>query len=177
MSIDRETAIRRLAAAHSDLVSFIVLIARDFHLAEDIYQDVLVEAMRHDGEFASDQHLMRWARKIARNRVIDAARKSTSRKTVFDSSVLDLVEQEWASTPAPSEGELVEALRHCMGELADPVRKLVEMRYREDLSGQELADKLDRPRASVYTSLSRAHRALAECIDKQTAAPDEGGER
>ncbi len=177
MSIDRETAIRRLAARHSDLVSFIVLLGRDFHLAEDVYQDVLVEAMRHDGVFESDQHLMRWARKIARNRVIDAARKSDPRRTIFDSSVLDLVEKEWDNTPAPTEGELVEALRHCMGELADPVRKLVEMRYREELSGQELADKLNRPRASVYTSLSRAHRALAECIDKQTAASDEGGKQ
>ncbi|QNN20897.1 sigma-70 family RNA polymerase sigma factor [Planctomycetales bacterium ZRK34] len=178
MTIDRDAAIRRLAGHHSDLVSFIVIQCRDFHLAEDIYQDVLVEAVQYEGTFESEQHLMRWARKIARNRVIDASRKGNQRRTTIDTSVLDLIEAEWDNTPAPAEGELVEMLRACLSELADPVRKLIELRYRENLSGQELAQRLDRPRASVYTTVCRAHRALAECIRRRMAKPaGQGGER
>lgn len=170
MAIDRDVAIRRLAAHHSDLVSFIVICCRDYHLAEDIYQDVLVEAVQHDGAFESEEHLMRWARKIARNRVIDVSRKGRQR-TVVDASVLDMVEAEWDRSPATDEGDMVELLRACLAELTEPVRKLIELRYRENLSGQELAERLGRPRASIYTTVCRAHRALAECIRRRIADP------
>ena len=50
--------------------------------------------------------------------------------------------------------------------------RLLAMRYEEEISGQEIADRLGRPINTVYVTLTRLHRALEECVRAQLRTSD-----
>ena len=66
----------------------------------------------------------------------------------------------------------MEALHHCVGRLAAPARELLQMKYAEGLTAVVIADKLCRTPDAVYQSLSRIHRALRECVERELVRLD-----
>ena len=48
-------------------------------------------------------------------------------------------------------------------------RKLVDLRYRQNVSGKEVARKLSLPVNTVYVAMSRIHRTLSECVRRHLA--------
>ena len=84
-----------LFAQRLPLTAFVAAITRDFHLAEDIFQDVCVKAVSRDGEFDSPEHVVNWARVAGRNRAIDIVRARDGRYTGLTVELLDTLAMEW----------------------------------------------------------------------------------
>jgi RNA polymerase sigma-70 factor (ECF subfamily) len=59
---------------------------------------------------------------------------------------------------------MVDALRGCLDRLTPNARRLVTMKYVDGLRGDTIAQQLGRQVRSIYTALSRIHRALSECL-------------
>jgi RNA polymerase sigma-70 factor (ECF subfamily) len=143
-------------------------IVRDDHLAEDIFQEVAVIAMRKREEIRDAAHFLGWMRQTARHRALKALR-AMHRSPTMEESLLDLMDEQWAEHDATPSGELMEALRRCLEELSPYARSLVRLRYVEGLSGGRLAEAVGRELNTVYVALSRTHRALADCIRRRVA--------
>ena len=56
-------------------------------------------------------------------------------------------------------------LRHCMDKLRPEDRELLDFRYVDDLSAEQIAARLARSRQSVGRSLLRVRRELLQCIE------------
>ena len=83
-------------------------------------------------------------------------------------SVLELLEDHWSSgDAAPASAR--KALRECVEKLSPYARQLIQMRYVDDLSGQEVAERLNRSPNTVYVALSRTYRHLAGCVERRLA--------
>ena len=61
----------------------------------------------------------------------------------------------------------MDALRVCLAKLPAASRELLQMRYDDGLSGAEIAGKMQRSVEAVYQALSRVHRGLRECVERQ----------
>ncbi len=72
----------------------------------------------------------------------------------------------WHTQPAPGMVSL-EALRGCLGKLADASRTVVDLRYKDNQSCESIAKKLQRPLESIYVTLSRTRQQLRECVRRQ----------
>lgn len=138
-------------------------------MAEDVFQEVSILAVRKREDIASLAHLPAWLRKSAKFEALNALRKQQRDPLVFNEKVLDLIESEWAGFDHKT-ADMLNALERCMGELSDYARDLLRQRYRENLTGQSLAQRMGRPMNTVYVALSRAHSALAECMQRRTSA-------
>ena len=57
-----------------------------------------------------------------------------------------------------------EALAHCLRRLPASQRDMLNLRYAQNLSIQELAARQQRQPGAVYTTLSRIRKALEHCI-------------
>ena len=151
-----------LLAERLPLTAFVASVTRDFHLAEDIFQELCVKAVATAAQFESPQHLLHWARLAGKNRAIDVLRTRDGRYEGLSDDVLEKLASEWPSQADVS--PMRAALAFCIEQVTPKNRELLRMRYFERRSCDELAAILGRKIETVYQALSRLHKALGECI-------------
>lgn len=151
-----------LLAERLPLTAFVASVTRDFHLAEDIFQEVSVKAVATADQFESPQHLLHWARLAGKNRAIDFLRTRDGRYEGLSDEVLATLATEWPSKfeVSPMRG----ALASCIEQVTPNNRELLRLRYFDRRSCDEVASILGRKIETVYQALSRLHKALGECI-------------
>jgi RNA polymerase sigma-70 factor, ECF subfamily len=175
MAMERETIVQLLLRERLRLTAVASAIVRDVHAADDVFQQVVLAALQAPTEFQDPGHVLAWSIRAARHRAIDLAQ--TRKLLPLSEDVLDLLEAEWAD-PAPGAwSDRAEALHHCMGRLAGPARELLKMRYTDGLTAVSIARKLRRTADAVYQTLSRIHRALRDCVERELGRVEKPAER
>ena len=167
MPVEQATIVRTLIRDRAKLLAYIWSIVHDGHTAEDILQEVSVVAVEKRETIESEAVLFAWLRTAARHRALDAVRAQSKQPLTLDESTLDLLETEWAATDDLGADLVMDALRHCLEELSPSARQVIDLRYREALGSQEIAERLNRSLAAVYKTTTRAHAALADCVKGQ----------
>ncbi|QDV62833.1 MULTISPECIES: sigma-70 family RNA polymerase sigma factor [Crateriforma] len=152
------------------LTAHIATVTRNFHLAEDVYQEVCVKAIGQVGKLESPQHLMNWFRVASRNRAIDVIRTREGRYVGLSDEAMSILESEWTETSLVPDNDRVDALSQCIESLSERSRQIVRMRYFENRSGKEIASFMDAKIASAYQAIARIHKALAECVRRRMEA-------
>ena len=64
----------------------------------------------------------------------------------------------------------LEALRECLETVPQNVRALLNLRYHDENSSAEIAQRLQRSLAWVRTTLCRVRQQLRQCVEKKLAA-------
>ena len=166
-TLDQESVARLLLQQRMELTAYIQSIVRNMHMAEDVFQDVCVRAIKHHETFADRTHLSKWARRVARNRSIDALRRKENQAVVLNEEVLELLESDWPEMETEESTESVMALRLCMDKMTPYSREILRLRYMEGLAGTEVADTLNRKVDTIYKALTRIHIGLRDCVKRQ----------
>jgi RNA polymerase sigma-70 factor, ECF subfamily len=176
MGLSQEEVIHGLWKDRAKLLAYIGAIVLNQHhdLAEDIYQDVVVLALKKAEEIENQQHLLGWARKAAKYKAIDYLRRNKLQPKHLSPDVLDLMEQDWEEAWKVTSPSMVGALRACLKKLTPRARNLIDLRYGDQLDGTSISQILGVKVHSIYMALSRIYRTLEECIRRQNAA--EGGD-
>lgn len=169
MALTQEDIIRTLLAARMRISASAWLIVRDRATAEDIFQNVSVKALAGGAQFEREAQLVSWTHITARHEALNWLRARKGRGIALDGRVLELLEAEWDRQAARPEGARVEALRMCMESLPEPSRRVLELRYSDECSCDEVSRELGVGLDAVYQRLSRLHRALRQCIEKRLA--------
>ena len=163
--MQKEDIAEYLLKQRLELTGYVRAVARDRCLAEDIFQDVCVRAVRDSERFSDHEHLAKWFRRVARHRAIDHYRKQKQSHLLLDEAVLEKLEAEADSAAsATREYPAMHALAACMETLTPRSRKLVAMRYGEEMSGIEVAHTLNRKVDTIYKALARIYAHLRDCI-------------
>jgi RNA polymerase sigma-70 factor (ECF subfamily) len=152
------------------LTAFISSVTRDFHLAEDIFQDVCVKAVSKPNDFESPQHLLNWARLTGRHRAIDVLRVRDGKIIGLSEEMLAALEPVWPEGEAAQGSPALEALRKCLQRLTPNNREIVRLRYFEGRGGAQVAEALGRKLETVYQALARIHKSLADCVRQRLAS-------
>lgn len=142
---------------------------------EDVVIDTFGKAFSNIKSYTPDYGFSTWLFKIATNRCIDHIRK----KRINTLSINHTYENEDGGYEGidldsggltPEEETIKEQknilMRQFVNKLKPNYRELVELRYFEELSYEEIADKLDLPLGTVKAQLFRARDFLARYITK-----------
>jgi RNA polymerase sigma-70 factor, ECF subfamily len=149
------------------LTAFFVTITRNYHLAEDVYQDVCVKAIGHREPFDSKLHLLNWSRLSGRNRAIDLLRTRDGRYEGLSEKILENLSSAWPETTSDRMKQRQTALEVCLDRLTDNNRQILRLRYFEGRSGHDVAKLLQRRLETIYQALTRIHKSLADCVRMQ----------
>jgi RNA polymerase sigma-70 factor (ECF subfamily) len=178
MGLEADTVVQLLLHERLRIVATAVAIVRDVHAADDVFQQVVLSGLIHRAHIRDGDHLLAWALRTVRHRAIDLARRKQLRP--LSTEVLDLLEADWGDPAGVGCPDQVEALRRCMGKLGEPARDLLKMKYFDGLTAVVIARRLRRTADAVYQNLSRLHRALRDCVeremDRATVAELQGGQ-
>lgn len=161
----QDTALRALLSRRAMLIGYILSIVRDPHLAEDIFQNVALLVVKKGIRVETEAGFISWLRKTARYQALNAMQKQSNAPRPLDESVLESLEEHWRARDVDPSSTSVDALRECLKTLTPRARRLVDLRYGENLDGSRLSEILSRPLNTVYVALSRIHRTLAECVN------------
>ena len=157
-----ESAAAILLAGRMPLTAFFASVTRDFHLAEDVFQEICVKAVARAENFESAAHLMNWARRTGKNRAIDILRARDGRYIGLSEEMLALLADEW---PDKSHADTMQqALDHCLSQITPNSRELLRLRYFEGRNCTDVASIMGRKIETVYQALARLHKTLGDCI-------------
>lgn len=160
--------VSRLAVRHrAEVLATLLALVGDLELAEDLLQDTLVEIIADPSAYDESRPFVPWARGIARNLVRRHWRDHATHcqhQPRLRERLAELLEQADAEAEAVAEPDLLPRLRACLDRLGERSRRLLQLRYGEDLLGDALADRVGMPRTSVRTTLLRVRRALLRCL-------------
>jgi RNA polymerase sigma-70 factor (ECF subfamily) len=156
---DTAGAVRRLMARHGAAVyRYCRGALRDVSLADDVHQQIFIEAYRDLPRFRRHSTVRVWLFAIARHRVLDAVKKGRhTQRWVEDSAFTDTPD------PRPSPAELLhdarlrEALAASLDELPADTRTAVLLHYQQGFTFAEMAEIC---RAHPGTLCARVARAL-----------------
>jgi RNA polymerase sigma factor (sigma-70 family) len=156
-----ETLIHR----HKNKVyTYIVLIVKDQHLAEDIFQDTFIKVIRSlkEGKYKDNGRFLSWVIRIAHNLVIDHFRKEKQINTISnDNYEADIFNSKKFSDKNIEEllirEQIIDDVRMLVEELPDDQKQVVLLRHYGGLSFKEIADQTN---VSINTALGRMRYAL-----------------
>lgn len=170
--MDQDEAVDGLLAEKPLLVGYARAIVGNRTVAEDLFQDLLILVMRKHAEIPDRAALSGWSRRALRFLALKALEKRSRERPAMDAELVELIDATCAeSAPSRSEGYL-EALTQCLERLPERSRRLLAMRYEEEISGQEMAERLHRPLNTIYVTLTRLHRTLEECVRSHVRRAD-----
>ncbi len=144
--------------------TYIYLIVRNRELAEDIFQDTFIKAIAtiQQGRYIESGKFLAWINRIAHNLIIDHFRREKNENTFSADAVdYDIVNNAKLSEKSVedtiSNEQVLADVVHLIDFLPATQQKVIRMRYFEDLSFKEIAEKTD---VSINTALGRMRYAL-----------------
>ena len=160
-------ALERLINKHRDRIYlYIISKVKIQSLAEDIFQDTFLKVIKSlkKGKYNEQGKFLPWVMRIAHNLVIDHFRKSKrisiiqNLKKDSDFDFLNLISDESKNFEKNIlKKEQFKELNYIINKLPEDQKEVLIMRYYEDLSFKEIADKSN---VSINTSLGRMRYAL-----------------
>ena len=156
--------------------------------AEDLTQDVFLKIFKSLGTFDRRANFQTWLVSVSRNLCIDHYRSVRKERETIDRDVnaadLAPVSVEVSPHVALERQDLAQELRRALQQLPETLRTAVVMRDIQELSYQEIADRLELPEGTVKSRINRGRHELARQITRirekgtaSRAAARQGGGR
>ncbi len=162
----KQLAYERLMERYYDPIYVMILrLVQNVSDAEELTQETFTKAFSKLSQYDANYAFGSWLFGIASNTAVDFLRK---KKYV----AVELDEEKGSESPHPNPEERliqkqdVKALRAKVELLKEHYRKLLELRYFEEYTYEEIAEELSLPMGTVKTQLHRAKGQLMKSLKK-----------
>jgi RNA polymerase sigma-70 factor (ECF subfamily) len=148
----------------SKVYTYIYLIVHNREISEDIFQDTFIKAIAtiQQGRYVESGKFLPWINRIAHNLIIDHFRREKNENTFSADAVdYDIVNNAKLSEKSVedtlSNEQVLADVVHLIDMLPPSQQRVIRMRFFEDLSFKEIAERTD---VSINTALGRMRYAL-----------------
>lgn len=167
-----QQAYAALMKRYKKAVYFMILkMIRDADDAEDLTMEAFAKAFRNLHKFKKDYTFSTWLFRIATNNTIDFIRKKKLKTMSLNNTLTDdgghsvnIDVEDDDNNPQDEfiKSQRIEMVRIFVDKLPAKYRKLVKLRYFDELSYDEIAKELDKPLGTVKAQLHRSRELLYE---------------
>ncbi|TFV96243.1 sigma-70 family RNA polymerase sigma factor [Algoriphagus kandeliae] len=167
-----QSAYAALMKRYKKAVYFMILkMIRDADDAEDLTMEAFAKAFKNLHRFKKDYTFSTWLFRIATNNAIDFIRKKKLKTMSLNTTMsddsgnavnIDVEDDENNPQDEFIKSQRIEMVRIFVDKLPAKYRKLVQLRYFDELSYEEIAQELDKPLGTVKAQLHRSRELLYE---------------
>lgn len=169
-----EEAFAFLVTRHVDLVySAAIRMVRDPHLAEDVTQNVFIALAKTAHQLTDRAVLSGWLHRTAQNIAAQTVRTIERRRAREEKAVV--MNESRATESDPSWDKIAPQLDAALGQLNEPDRDVLLLRYFERKSAREMAETLGISEEAAQKRVNRAVDRLREIFAKQGLTVGFGG--
>lgn len=130
--------------------------------ASDLVQETMLDVWRRASDFRGDAAAKTWLFTIARNKMVDRARRDVRISYVDEvPEIMDTAPDAEAIAVSLSEAS---RLRACLDRLKQAHRAVLRLAFYEDLTYDEIARIEDVPQGTVKTRVFHAKKLLLRCL-------------
>ncbi len=163
---DRDAFEKLYAAYHVRLFRYLFRMVGETSLAEELTNDVMVQAWKSAVKFRGDSKASTWLFAIARNKALNELRRR--QPVTVDIEVATTVA---ASTQSPEESvsrdDLQKTMKEAIAQLSPDHREVIDLTFYHGLSYQEIAAIMECPLNTVKTRMFYARKRLQELLEGQ----------
>ena len=131
--------------------------------ANDLLQETFIKVYLRLDRYNADYTFGQWVYTIARNTLIDHIRRRQEELPI---------DERFSSPPSPTPTPEESVIRlqqrtqieHCLESLPERYGRLIRMRFLEEYSYEEIAERLEMPLGTVKTQIHRARERMCELI-------------
>jgi RNA polymerase sigma-70 factor (ECF subfamily) len=131
--------------------------------ADDILQETCAVLWQKFDEFDPGTNFAAWSLRIARYQVMAYYTTRRRQKARLCDETLEAVVDRMSARPEREDARSA-ALDGCLGDLPEPERRIIDLRYRAGASVEELARRSGKTVEAAYKALHRAHERLLQCM-------------
>lgn len=154
-----------LARTQTGVFSYIMFIVHNEDYANDIFQETYLKAIKklHNKLYAPSGKFNAWMIRIAHNAIMDWYRRQRTRSIVNSQDNMDIIltsdslQQETCKEDIMTNMQTLQDVKCLISFLPEPQQEVVIMRYYQNYSFKEIAEKTG---VSINTSLGRMRYAL-----------------
>lgn len=163
----------------SSIYHLMLRMTNDREDADDLTIEAFGKAFTRMGSYVPNYAFSTWLYKIAVNNCIDHVRKKRLTVLSIDERMDEEGQQDYSSTLHstglnPEEAVIREQriglMRQVLGRLNEKYRIMIELRYFQELSYDEIATELDIPLGTVKAQLFRAKELLLDLLSRPGAS-------
>jgi RNA polymerase sigma-70 factor, ECF subfamily len=163
----------RLLGEHQGMIrAYAYAITRDFALTDDVAQEVALVAAEQWDQVPRDGGAVYWLKEVARRKALEALRRWRPQRPVLPEDVVAELADAFTPELAREHGGAT-AVASCLEKLAGDALTVVRARYWNDLTCEEIAERIGRTVKSVYGILARSRTQLEECLARAARAAKE----
>lgn len=160
-----DKAFDEILQRHQNYVySYILFLVKEEDVADDIFQETFTRAIIaiRSHRYQTTGKFSAWLIRIAHNLIVDSTRETETGKLIFQEKFSSNILNDIRLSEGAIEGNIMEEqkadqIRKMLDYLPEVQREVIIMRFYEDLSFKEIAEKTG---VSINTSLGRMRYAL-----------------
>lgn len=148
----------------SRVYSYIYFIVKNREVTEDIFQETFIKAITtiKQGRYQDNGKFLAWINRIAHNLIIDSFRKSSNENVCsndsYDYDLLNVISlADSCIEDKIVYNQVMQDVAKLVDALPESQQEVIRMRYYDDLSFKEIADKTG---VSINTALGRMRYAV-----------------
>lgn len=155
----------------NEVYGFIIKRTENETDTEDIVIETFAKAFDKISNYNAEYGFNTWLIAIAKNAHIDLLRKKKSSLFVDNSDESNYANSIADESPTAEDELIIEQnlaqLLLCIKELKPAYQEVIQMRYFQEMSYQEIADQLEEPLNNIKIKLLRGKKLLAAIISKK----------
>lgn len=145
------------------IYAYILSMVRNFHDADDLLQATAKTMFEKYEDSRPIHNFVSWGIQIANFKILNYRKKKSNSSILYDNQTFDnfalIVKNELQNTD-----DRLEKLHKCLKKLQPRAKKLIELRYYQNLKPKQIASLLGLQITNVYKIMSRIHGQLLECV-------------
>ena len=114
MALDGASVTQILLTERIRITASIWAVVRDSHLAEDLFQETVMRAIREPSQFREEDHVLPWALTTARNLAIDTLRRRDRTASILSDLALQRVDEFWQARSSQEVAARIDSLYECL---------------------------------------------------------------
>lgn len=162
-----ETLLRRFYANQGRLRGYIFSATRDYHATEDILQEIAIVVAKKAATYDSERPALPWFMGIARNQIQRFYRTKGREAANVSFELLEDFMPLYASYENEEISERQLALKNCVEKLPEKQKRIMQMRYIEELDCSQISKTIGRSIQGIYGLLKRMKLGLRKCVEFQ----------
>jgi RNA polymerase sigma-70 factor (ECF subfamily) len=165
----RDRIVKLAFECRVQLTAYAYALLGDYSTADDAVQDAMLTVVKKYDQFTEGTSIMAWCRSIVRLETLRIKHKHHKDRTIAMRLLEDSIDSafdEFLLADQPSQGELRrKALIKCLGNLTNQGRQILQSRFAESLSYEQIGIKIGMSLEAVRKSLYRQKKQLRDCVE------------